>query len=46
MFLSLFGGLAIIQRCNEFYHHNKGLIIALHLAVAAAALALFLLSRQ
>ncbi len=43
---NLFGGLSIIQRCNEFYHHNKGLIIALHLAVAAAAIALFLLARQ
>jgi hypothetical protein len=43
---NMFGGLAIIQRGNEIYHNNKGLIIALHLVVAAAALALFLLARQ
>ena len=43
---NLFGGLAIIQRCNEIYHNNKGLVIILHLAVATAAIALFLLARQ
>ncbi|WP_319587634.1 hypothetical protein [uncultured Desulfobulbus sp.] len=43
---TLCGGLSIIQRYNEIYHNNKGLILALHLAVAATAIALFLFARQ
>lgn len=39
------GGLALVQRGNEFFFHHQRLIIALHLLVAAAALALFLLVR-
>lgn len=39
------GGLALIQRGNELFFHHQRLVIALHLLVAAAALALFLLVR-
>ncbi len=42
---NLFGGLAFIQRCNELYQHNKGLVIALHLLVAVVVIALFTLFR-
>lgn len=43
---NLFGGLPFIQRCNEIYQHNKGLIIALHLVVVTVAIVLFIFSRQ
>jgi hypothetical protein len=43
---NLCGGLPLIQRCNEIYHNNKGLVIALHLLVAAAAIVFFTLTRQ
>jgi hypothetical protein len=36
---TLFGGLPLIQRGNELYHHNKGLILALHLLITAGAVA-------
>lgn len=42
---NLFGGLSSIQRGNELYQNNKGLIIALHLVVAAFAIVLFFLAR-
>lgn len=40
---NLCGGLPLIQRCNEIYHHNKGLILASHLLAAALALVFFTL---
>ena len=38
---TLFGGLPLIQRGNEIYHHNKGLFLVLHLLIAAVAVFLF-----
>lgn len=43
---NLFGGLPFIQRCNEIYQNNKGLVIALHLLVAATAIGYFTFVRQ
>lgn len=40
---NLCGGLPFIQRCNEIYQQNKGLVIGTHLLVAAVAVVLFLL---
>lgn len=42
---TLFGGLPLIQRGNEIYHNNKGLIFTLHLLITAAAVAAFFLFR-
>ncbi|MBV5318231.1 MAG: glycosyltransferase [Desulfobulbaceae bacterium] len=42
----LCGGLPFIQRCNELFQNNKGLVIALHLLVAALAIVSFTLARQ
>ena len=42
---TLFGGLPLIQQGNEFYHANRGLIVALHLAAAAAAIVFLLFAR-
>jgi hypothetical protein len=38
---TLLGGLSLIQRGNELYHNNRGLILTLHLLIAAIALFLF-----
>jgi hypothetical protein len=42
---TLFGGLPLIQRGNEFFHNNKRVILALHLLIAAAVFSLFLFAR-
>lgn len=43
---NLCGGLSFIQRCNEIYQNHKGLVLALHLLVAAVAIALLTVARQ
>jgi len=43
---NLCGGLPFIQRCNEIYQNNKGLILALHFVVATIAIVLFIFARQ